>query len=390
MEQETHYASPERSSLQDINEANKLLATDISFLNILGAVSGITAILDENRQIVYANNELLDLLGISSIESVLGKRPGEAVSCIHSGENKYGCGTSEACKVCGAVNSILESQRSGQKSTRETRITSFEGENLLSWDLKVTSSPIKIKDHVFYFLTIQDISNEKKRENLEKIFFHDILNSAGGLNGLLQLLKDGVDPGQEREIINLSEEASRDIIEEISLHRQLRAAENGDLTVDIQLIDSLELLKSAVGKIEHHNVAIGKKIIIDDNSTGDYIATDTIIMHRVLINLLKNALESTEKGGTVFAGVLNFDDKVRFYVKNDMVIPNEVSLQIFQRSFTTKGIGRGVGTYSIKLLTENYLKGKVDFTSLKSEGTIFFVDLFKSKNLKSNNHESTR
>jgi sensor histidine kinase regulating citrate/malate metabolism len=46
---------------------------------------------------------------------------------------------------------------------------------------------------------------------------------------------------------------------------------------------------------------------------------------------------------------------------------------IFQRSFSTKGFGRGLGTYSIRLLTERYLKGSVSFTSSALSGTIFRV-----------------
>ena len=49
--------------------------------------------------------------------------------------------------------------------------------------------------------------------------------------------------------------------------------------------------------------------------------------------------------------------------------------QIFQRSFSTKGPGRGLGTYSVKLFTEQYLKGKVGFESLEGKGTTFFVSL---------------
>lgn len=46
-------------------------------------------------------------------------------------------------------------------------------------------------------------------------------------------------------------------------------------------------------------------------------------------------------------------------------------LQIFQRSFSTKGGGRGIGTYSVKLLTENYLQGRVAFVSTAEAGTTF-------------------
>jgi len=43
------------------------------------------------------------------------------------------------------------------------------------------------------------------------------------------------------------------------------------------------------------------------------------------------------------------------------------------RAFSTEGSGHGLGTYSIKLITEKYLQGKVSFVSNKQEGTRFTV-----------------
>ena len=187
--------------------------------------------MDANRQIVYSNKEFLELLGIDSIESILGNRPGEVISCVHSSKEPYGCGTSKACNYCGAVNAFLESQRTNKKSVREARITSDVNGKMLSWDLSIISTPISLSGKIFYILTLKDISDEKRRTALERIFFHDLLNSVGGLNGLLSLLKESADPAEKDEIINLSEEVSRDVLEEIMLHRQIRAAENGDIQV---------------------------------------------------------------------------------------------------------------------------------------------------------------
>jgi sensor histidine kinase regulating citrate/malate metabolism len=59
-------------------------------------------------------------------------------------------------------------------------------------------------------------------------------------------------------------------------------------------------------------------------------------------------------------------------------MPREVQLQVFQRSFSTKArSGRGIGTYSIKLFVERYLKGTVGFTSDEPGGTTFTVTLPK-------------
>jgi len=378
MEDKTYFAPALRSSIEEIINENELLTTQKLFTEIFGSMTGISAILNRNRQIIFANNDFLDLLGVKSIDVILGKRPGEVVSCINSGVEQSGCGTSEACQYCGAVNAIMESQRTNNKSTRETRISSeIKGINI-SWDLNITSTPITIANEVFYVLTIQDISNEKKLIALERVFFHDLLNTAGGLNGLLTILKMGTDPEEARSLISKSEEASQAIIEEIMLYRQLRAAENGDIQVKIEKLNSIEFLTSAISRIGYHEVGKGKLIVMEDNCDDADFTTDRILLQRVIINLLKNSLEAIPPDGIVKTGVKTAGEKILFTVSNSGVMPHEVQMQIFQRSFSTKGKGRGIGTYSIKLMTENYLKGKVSFISNENDGTVFSVELNKN------------
>jgi sensor histidine kinase regulating citrate/malate metabolism len=52
-----------------------------------------------------------------------------------------------------------------------------------------------------------------------------------------------------------------------------------------------------------------------------------------------------------------------------------VRLQIFNRFYSTKGTGRGLGTYSMKLLTEGYLHGRVWFTTDETRGTDFYASV---------------
>jgi signal transduction histidine kinase len=260
---------------------------------------------------------------------------------------------------------------------KETRISTSVDGKLKSWDLNIISTPVILSGNQFYVLVLQDISDEKRRAVLERIFFHDLLNSLGGLNGLLTILKDGTSPEENSELINLSEETSRDIIEEILLHRQIKAAEIGDLKVNIELTNSFEIIDSAIRKIGFHEAGKNKRIIKAENSVKIDFETDKILLQRVIINLLKNALEATQNDGAVSAGVDDNGEKMRFWVKNDQVIARDIQMQLFQRSFSTKGDGRGIGTYSIKLLVENYLKGKVSFVSNETDGTVISVELNK-------------
>ena len=377
MEDLTHFASPERTTTEQILKEYELVGSQKIFTEIFGTITGIGGVIDKNRQIVYANDELLTLLGIKTLEPILGKRPGEFISCIHSDEEESGCGTSHACAYCGAVNAILESQRTGMKSMRETQVSTIIDGKHKSWDLNVISTPVSFNGEVFYILVLQDISDEKRRAALERIFFHDLLNSMGALNGLLSILREETNPDETRELIKLSEDISRNVIDEILSQRQIRAAENGELKVNIELCNSVELLDSAIGKINFHEAGNGKNIVRTEDSVNTFFAIDKILLQRVIINLLKNALEATQLNGTVTSGIRENEDKIIFWVKNDQLIPKDIQLQLFQRSFSTKGTGRGLGTYSIRLLTENYLEGKVSFISNEAEGTVFSIELNK-------------
>jgi len=377
MEELKHFASAERSSSDEIHRANQVVSSQKDFAELFGAMTGIGGVIDKNRQIVYANNELLTFLGLNTLEPILGKRPGEFVSCIHLGDNNAGCGTTQACAYCGAVNIILESQRTGKKAMRETRISSVIDGKHRSWDLNVICTPVHFGGEVFYILILQDISDVKRRAFLERIFFHDLLNSVGGLNGLLNILKEETDPLEIRDLINVSEEISRNIMEEILTQRQLRAAENNELKIKIDTENSIEILNSAISKIGFHEAVKDRSVHVAEDAVNIDFETDRGLLQRVLINLLKNALEATETNGTVTVGVSQTDDKVIFWVKNHKLIPPDVQMQLFQRSFTTKGTGRGLGTYSIRLLTENYLEGTVKFVSTEADRTIFSIVLNK-------------
>ena len=88
---------------------------------------------------------------------------------------------------------------------------------------------------------------------------------------------------------------------------------------------------------------------------------------------IKNALEAARPGQMVTICCRPVETDVEFSVHNPNEIPRKVQLQIFQRSFSTKGVGRGLGTYSMKFLSERYLHGNVAFASTAEDGTTFYA-----------------
>ena len=368
----TDYASAERMENKCIfNQSLKIKALPI-IKGLVDLVPDAFLVLNEQRQIVFCNNSFLTILGGIEETEVLGDRPGEALHCIHAGESNGGCGTSKFCKYCGAVNTILQSQNEmNDLKTNECNILS---EDNVALNLNVWAKTVIIEDEKYTFFIARDISDTKRRVLLEKIFFHDIMNTAGGLSGLLELL-ESADPDEKQELVELVKNISQTLIEEIEAQKMIVSACSGDLKINNQTIQTANILDEIINIYSNHVVAIEKHIVIHPDTKNCQIVTDPVILKRIIGNMLKNALEAIQEGETVTICVKKVDDSVHFEVQNSGVIPESAQMQIFQRSFSTKGSGRGLGTYSIKLLGESFLSGQVSFSSSEENGTIFQLAL---------------
>ena len=342
---------------------------------LIDAIPDILLAVNATRQIVFANQAAADFFHVRDAGELWGKRPGEAAGCMHSRENPGGCGNTESCKVCGAFLAIFHGLN-GESSLEECRMTLAGGDSL---DLRVWTRPFDLDNERFLFLSIQDISNEKRRQALEKIFFHDLLNTAGGLRSISEIIEDSA-PGELRELREIIASLSEQLVDEIQAQRDLLSAERGELHVQMRKANSRVVVAKTISMYLKNEACDGKTIQAAEICEEIPLFTDTALLQRVLGNLAKNALEATSPGGTVTVGCHSLtSDTAEFFVHNAACIPRESQLQIFKRSFSTKGRGHGLGTYSVKLLTEQFLGGKVDFTSTPRAGTLFFVRLPKGQ-----------
>ena len=163
---------------------------------------------------------------------------------------------------------------------------------------------------------------------------------------------------------------------EIEDQRVLLQAEEGTLQTESAAVHPEAVLDVVAGIIDGHPDARGRKVEIIRGGTGSTIVTDESLLVRILVNMVKNALEATPEGGVVRAWVEHGSAGCEFRVWNAGTIAQDVAIQIFKRSFSTKsGRGRGLGTFSMKLFGERYLGGSVGFTATEDEGTKFFIRL---------------
>jgi signal transduction histidine kinase len=297
------------------------------------------------------------------------------MNCTHSGEGPNGCGTSETCSACGAVLTILESQKTGLQAVGECRIVlSNDGRTAL--DLEVTATPLDVAGNALTIFALKDIGSDKRREVLERTFFHDILNTVGGIRGIADLLadSDGLTLETETEYKGFMVDLADSLVEEISQQRRLLEAERGEYVPDMKETDLKEMLQE-VCKLYGNHVRTPDRTVILADTVPYVLKTDRPMLRRVVGNMLLNALEATPAGGTVSVALVVGGEDVRIQVSNVGEIPKDVQLRIFKRSFSTKSkAGRGIGTYSMKLFGERYLGGEVGFTSYNGE-TTFFIKL---------------
>lgn len=347
----------------------------LPFINeIFCSLSYIFCIFNEERQIVFVNDVLMKSLGVNSVEKVLGKRFGEAFGCVHAKEGEGGCGTTEHCRFCGAINAIYQSKKTMKKTTEECRVRRMVNGKEIAIELEVTSTPFVYEDEYFTIFSVIDITDKKRRGLIERIFFHDILNTAGSLSNIFELM-DVVEEGEKAELLNIASSLSQQILDEITTQRLLLQAENASLIINNQKIDSLEFLNVVVKDLRFHEVANEKEIVLDESSDSIVFISDPVILRKIINNMVKNALEASNSGETITLKAKRLGDKLRFSVHNNLFMPAEVELQVFMRTFSTKGMQRGLGTYSMKILGEQYLDGKVNFTTDIEQGTTFYIDL---------------
>jgi nitrogen fixation/metabolism regulation signal transduction histidine kinase len=105
------------------------------------------------------------------------------------------------------------------------------------------------------------------------------------------------------------------------------------------------------------------------------LAVDPDLMHRVLDNLAKNAVEVMPNGGTLTFGT-RIDDRYAVITVSDTGpgIPEEIQKSLFDPLVTTKKDGLGLGLHFCKRVIEAH-GGSLTYTTRIGEGTTFSVRL---------------
>lgn len=363
-------AGPEQFRHQmDVLRSGFLDNPEVQFL--LDAVTQPILIVNAQRQVVYANRPASQLLGAGDASDTLAQKPGELLHCARAAAAPGGCGTSFGCRFCGVAQAVIEAMGDRTSNTKECRLLRSDGNGLV---LEIHAKPLHLSGETFTVLSLTDLGPLKHREALEHTFFHDVLNTASTLliNGEFMMQEaEGSLQTRTARVVSVT----RRLIEEIRAQRLLLQAERGEVTLRREPVLVHELVASIAEEYGDANARRNLRVAVHPDSQPFTVQTDTVLLARILCNLVKNACEASKAGDLIQIRAQSLPGRALFEVSNPGFIPPEIQCQLFTRSFSTKGTGRGLGTYGSRLFTERYLNGSIGFRSTPEEGTTFFVDI---------------
>lgn len=251
--------------------------------------------------------------------------------------------------------------------------------------VRYTNIPMMInRKLVGMYTLIKDVSLEKRAEEMlrqsEKLsvvgqlaagFAHEIRNPLTSLKGFLQLLEKTHKMDRHAKHVEIMLDEIKHI-ENITSQLLILAKPQAD---KVTTCDLAPIIQAVTSFLEPQALLKGTEIVCNLCNEAIMIQCVPNQMKQVFINLIKNALESMQSGGTVTVQANRSSDKVSVSVQDEGVgIPEQSLTQIFEPFFTTKDNGTGLGL----MVTHNIIErhhGKLNITSQPGIGTKVTVTL---------------
>lgn len=150
---------------KQLSQTTERLQRERNNLQLIFDASHVGMILiDEQNQVVRVNNGVAQLVG-KEPSSLLNRRPGDGLCCIHAASVPEGCGYAEPCAMCPIRIAAQDVFRTGISIfNREFEfIVKCEGRKQAIW-ICLSATAIDINENRHVLITLQNISAHKQSE----------------------------------------------------------------------------------------------------------------------------------------------------------------------------------------------------------------------------------
>lgn len=221
---------------------------------------------------------------------------------------------------------------------------------------------------------------ERRRQQYEqeswtkliRVLTHEIMNTVSPIASLSEAMSHYVDqPEQEREMdlkagLATISSSSKDLIRFVESYRELA----GVAKPVLKALMLNPLVNKVIELTSESCTAAGAKCTYIPKTDDILIYADESQISRILINLIKNAVQAGAKHITITAEI-DSDEQTLIHVSNDGVpISPESQEQIFIPFFTTKAEGSGIGLSLSRQIMRAH-NGMLDLTRGDEQATEF-------------------
>ncbi|QGJ69066.1 Hypothetical protein PBC10988_7320 [Planctomycetales bacterium 10988] len=261
-------------------------------------------------------------------------------------------------------------------------------------DVRVQVQPIDVESCSGNMILVHDLRAERLMErdfrfsarfrNLIRLYqsmAHDLRSPIASILIYCQLLQDQIDRGQnlpkevvqtEREYLEVIQDGARTLDRSLVLLLEELVdfdADRAEIFDLRDLVESIQRLSSPQAKRQHISMTSrlpGDPVQVRGSKTRVKLA---------ILNLVNNALEAMPKGGHIEIELDSNETTAIIRISDTGVgIPEVLKDQIFERYFTTKTTGTGIGLH-VTLDTIQELGGSLSFVSEEDVGTTFEVKI---------------
>lgn len=219
------------------------------------------------------------------------------------------------------------------------------------------------------------------KQNFISLMSHDLKTPVAKIAGIADILKMKFNNTPEQtELIDNVVASTKELNNFINSILDLTKIESQNLTLRKESKDINKIIEGIVEKLEFE--AGHKQMTIESELSPLYpIQVDTVLMNRVISNLIENAIKYAGKEKTIW--VKTWDDPDWVYIEirdNGLGIGPDDLAHIFDKFYRVKNDsthsikGSGLGLYLVKYFIELH-NGVISATSQLGEGTSFIIKL---------------
>lgn len=226
------------------------------------------------------------------------------------------------------------------------------------------------------------------RETMIRMLVHDLKGPLGTIMANLDLLLQKRLREAQQDIVHTALQGCQELFSMIQNLLQIGKMENQNLELNLSMVDMPSFLEEMIKKVEIP--ADQKEIQLEIDCRFDRtIALDIDLVHRIIYNLLFNAIAHTPEGGRIILGACESVDqaRMRIWVKDSGVgIPKAHQQAVFdlyrrlragqsdKALYKAYGGSVGIGLAFCKLAAEQH-RGRIWVESRPGGGSLFVVEL---------------